>query len=240
MGRPTPFRPSRTSLRAAVLLAALALTGCGSGGTVTLPPPRPIIVSSGERLRVDTIRMDSIYAWLTAENENIELDPTFLIDGVPAARQRLPWESLRLAVGPPDTAWVEYDRAHPDIVTPYNIYAHLHLMKQMNRIEEWLPDYAGEEGFELERRIVERMADAWLLGRAVFDAPAYQPLDEVMYSKEAGFLDAYLLVARAEEFADERARWEQQQPSRLEEYRSWFQRVFRTQPPGLREAAGGP
>ena len=236
MGRPTPFRPSRTPLWAVVLLAALPLTGCGSGGTVTLPPPRPIIVSSGERLRVDPVRMDAIYAWLTAQNENIELDPTFLIDGVPAARQRLPWESISI-VG--DTARIEYDRAHPDIVTPYNIYAHLRLLKNMDRIAEFLPNYAGEEGFELERRIVERMADAWLLGRAVFDAPAYQPLDEITYSNEAGFLDAYLLVARAEEFADARARWEQEEPGKLEEYRTWFQRVFRSQPPGLREAAGG-
>jgi hypothetical protein len=221
----------------AALLATVVCGGCGSGGSVTLPPPRPIIVSSGERIRVDPVRMDSIYAWLTAENENIELDPTFLIDGVPAARQRLPWESLTL-VG--DTARIEYDRAHPDIVTPYNIYAHLHLMKQMNRVAEWLPGYAGEEGFELERRIVERMADAWLLGRAVFDAPAYGPLDEVMYSREAGFLDAYLLVARREEFPEARARWEQEEPGELEEYRTWFQRVFRNQPPGLRETAGIP
>jgi len=52
-------------------------------------------------------------------------------------------------------------------------------------------------------------------------------------------LDAYLLVARSQEFADERARWEQEEPGKLEEYRTWFQRVFRSQPPGLREAAGG-
>ena len=238
MGRPPLYRRfPRTFLPAAALLATVALGGCGGGGTVTLPPPRPIIVSSGERIRVDPVRMDSIYTWLTAQNENIELDPTFLIDGVPAARQRLPWESLSI-VG--DTARVEYDRAHPDIVTPYNIYAHLHLMKQMNRLAEWLPGYAGEEGFELERRIVERMTDAWLLGRAVFDAPAYGPLDEVMYSREAGFLDAYLLVARGTEFPEARARWEQEEPAELEEYRTWFQRVFRNQPPGLRQVAGNP
>jgi hypothetical protein len=93
--------------------------------------------------------MDSIYAWLTAENENIELDPTFLIDGVPAARQRLPWESLTIEG---DTARIEYDRAHPDIVTPYNIYAHLHLMKRMNRVADWLPDYAGDARVRAARR----------------------------------------------------------------------------------------
>jgi hypothetical protein len=238
MGLPRrPCRLPRPLGPAAAVLAAAVFAGCGSGGTPALPEPRPIIVSSGERIRVDPVRMDSIYAWLTAENENIELDPTFLIDGTPAARQRLPWESLTI-VG--DTARVEYDRANPDVVTPYNIYAHLHLMKRMNRLGEWLPDQAEAEGFELERAIVARMSDAWLLGRAVFDAPAYRPLDEVMYAREAGYLDPYLLVARAEEFADERARWEQENPGKLEEYRSWFERVFRSQPPGMRETAGVP
>jgi hypothetical protein len=208
------------------------LAGCGGGGTVTLPAPRPIIVSSGERIRVEPARMDSIYAWLTAENENIELDPTFLLDGTPAARQRLPWESLRIEG---DTAFVEYDRASPDIVTPYNVYAHLHLMKQMDRLDEWLPDHADAEGYELERAIVARMSDAWLLGRATFDSPAYRPLDEVMYANEAGFLDAYLLVARAEEFPDERARWERENPGKLEEYLTWYRRVFGGDPPGMRE-----
>jgi len=222
----------QTLMRAAVLVLAAALGACSSSGPASLPPPRPIIVSSGERIRVDSVRMDSIYAWLTAENENIELDPTFLIDGTPAARQRLPWESLVIEG---DTARVEYDRASPDIVTPYHIYAHLHLMKKMGRIGEWLPEDSTAEGFELEKAIVGRMTDAWLLGRAVFDAPAYQPLDEVMYAREAGFLDAYLLVARAEEFAEERAAWEQANPGRIEEYRAWFQRVFRREPPGMRE-----
>jgi hypothetical protein len=109
----------------------------------------------------------------------------------------------------------------------------------MGRLGEWLPDVAEAEGFELERAIVKRMADAWLLGRAVFDAPAYGPLDEVMYASEAGFLDPYLLIARADEFADDRARWEQENPGTVAEYRAWFERVFRSPPPGMREAAGG-
>ena len=46
-----------------------------------------------------------------------------------------------------DSARIEYDRAHPDIVTPYNIYAHLHLMKRTGRIGEWLPEDSTAEGF---------------------------------------------------------------------------------------------
>ena len=217
------------------LMASVAAAACGSG-EVSLPPPRPIVVTSGERLRADPERMDSIYAWLQLENANIEEDPSFLIEGVPAARQSLPWQTLTINEKA-DTARFQYDRAHPDVTTAFNVYAHLHLMKRRNLLSQWLPEHANEEGFDLERAIVGRVADAWLLGRAVFDAPAYQPLDELVYAKEAGYLDAYLLVARPQEFADARQRWEAEKPAEREAYRTWFRRAFNKEPPGV-EATG--
>jgi hypothetical protein len=217
-------------------LAALLGAGCGSG-EIELPPPRPIVVTSGERLRPDAARMDSIYAWLQAENTNIEEDPSFLISGVPAARESMPWQTITISPKA-DTARFQYDRAHPDITTAFNVYAHLHLMKRLNRLGEWLPNDSTKEGFELEKAIVGRMSDAWLLGRAVFDAPAYGPLDELMYAKESGYLDAYLLVARPTEFAAERQRWESEKPGELEAYRTWFRRSFSHEPPGYEPATG--
>lgn len=223
------------TLLVASLAGAVGMTGCG-GGEVELPAPRPIIVTSGERLRVEPERMDSIYAWLSEENQNIEEDPSFLIEGVPAARESLPWQTITInAKG--DTARFQYDRAHPDITTAFNVYAHLHLMKRQNRLAEWLPDHASEEGYELEHAIVSRMADAWLLGRAVFDAPAYRPLDQLIYAKEAGYLEAYLLTARAADFPEDRQRWEAANPGKLEEYKAWFRRTFNSDPPGA-EATG--
>jgi hypothetical protein len=239
MGQQPPARRQMFPLVLALLAGALSAGGCGSG-EVELDPPRPIVVTSGERLRVEAARMDSIYAWLSVQNQNIEEDPSFLIEGVPAARESLPWQTLTVAVHSSpgiDTARFQYDRAHPDITTPFNIYAHLHLMKRENMLEKWLPGFESAEGFDLERAIVGRMADAWLLGRAVFDAPAYQPLDELIYAKEAGYLDAYLLVARGREFADARQRWETEKPGELEAYRTWFRRAFNREPPGL-EATG--
>lgn len=243
MGSP---RPSTRAMRRrfgapqvidAVFLAVLVLAGAGcGGGDIQLPPARPIVVFSGERLRVEPARMDSIYGWLQDEVDQIELDPTFLIAGVPTVRETLPWETLTIEG---DTARIQYDRAHPDVVTPFNIYAHLHLMDRMGRLDEWLPDHVGASGFDLERAIVGRVADAWLLGRAVFDAPAYGPLDELMYASEAGYLDPYLLFARPEEFAEEKAAWEQAHPGGGDEYREWFMRTFDTEPRGMREETGG-
>ncbi len=234
MGRPRRFSRLPQALLVGIVLLAAGLAGCRSSAPVQIPDPRTIIVSSGERIRVDSARMDAIYEWVTAENENIEMDPAFLIVSVPAARESLPWETLTIEG---DTARVQYDRAHPDIVTLYNIYAHLHLMKRMGRLEEFLPEHADAEGYELERAIVERIADAWLLGRAVLDAPAYEPLDQITYAHEAGYLDAYLLVSRGEEFPEARVRWEQENPGELDEYSAWFERVFESDPPGYTEEA---
>lgn len=225
-------RPQGLLFRAAVLLAAFGIGGC-STGQIEAPAPRPIIVSSGERLRADTARIDSIFAWLTIQTRKIQEDPTFLIAETPTARETLPWKTLTL-IG--DTAKIQYDRAHPDITTAYDVYAHLHLMKKMGRLDEWLPEQADAEGYELERAIVDRMADAWLLGRTSFDAPPYAPLDELIYAREAGYLDAYLLVGRAEEFPEDKAAWEQANPGKLDEYRVWFTKVFRRVPPGMQQA----
>lgn len=236
MGRVPRFGAWRRMFPLFVLPLAGALGACG-GGEVKLPPPRPIVVTSGERLRVDPARMDSIYAWLNEENTNIEEDPSFLIAGVPAARESLPWQTITISPKA-DTARFQYDRAHPDVTTAYNVYAHLHLMKRLNRLGEWLPNDSTAEGFELEKAIVARMADAWLLGRAVFDAPAYGPLDELMYAREAGYLEPYLLVARPKEFVEERQRWERENPQQREAYRTWFRRAFNHEPPGYEAPPG--
>ena len=229
-------RPRRSFLRTVAVAAALGLAGCGSGRTIVVPPTRPIIVSSGERLRADPERMDTIVLWLEAETINIQEDPTFLIRALPTAGETLPWLGLTIEG---DTASIQYDRAHPDISTVFDIYAHLHLMKSMGRLDEWLPEHADKQGFALEREIVARAADVWLIGRAAFGAPAYGPLDELLYAKEAGYLDPFLLVARTEEFSEERASWDSDRADELEAYRTWFRRVFGREPPGLREATGG-
>jgi hypothetical protein len=73
-----------------------------------------------------------------------------------------------------------------------------------------------------------------LLGRTSYDAVAYDPLEELLYSNEAGYLDAFILTARGEEFAEEREAWLREDPEALERYRQWFLETFDREPPGLR------
>ena len=89
-------------------------------------------------------------------------------------------------------------------------------------------------GYPLERAILSRLSDAWLYGRAAYDIPPYAPLDELLFSKENGYLDAFIFSARPEEFEEERSTWRQENPGRQEEYRRWFLETFEIEPPGLR------
>jgi len=230
-----PIYPLEARLRwkivASVLLAG-AVSAC-AGGPGELPDPRPIVVRSGARLYPEKSRLEEIDAWFRPEMDNIERDPTFMIETVERDTPAYPWESLYIVA---DTAKIALEmRKSPEASTAYMIYAHLHLMNAMNRLDEFLPGASGAEGYVLERAILARVSDVWLYGRGVFNAVAYDPLEELLYSNESGYLDAFILTARGDEFGEERQRWLQDDPEALERYRAWFVETFEREPPGLRE-----
>lgn len=220
------FRPSVLAVIASSLFA------CSSGGPPKLPSPRTIVIRSGARVFAEEARLEEINTWFVAQQENIDLDPSFYIDVANRPTPAYPWESLFIEG---DTARIglEVDKSF-EAQYPYMVYAHLYLMRDMGRLGEFLPGAEGLEGYALERAILARVAEAWLLGRASYDAVAYDPLEEILYANEAGYLDAFILTARGEEFDRERLAWLREDPEALDRYRSWFVETFDREPPGLR------
>jgi hypothetical protein len=207
----------------------VVLAGCGAGPS-ELPTPRPLVIQSGARLSVtDMARLREIYDDVNHQLQEIAGDPSFWIETNTDSRDVYPWETLELA---PDTARIRYQRTAPDLRGTYEIYAHLHLMRAENRLDEWLPDQATATGFELERAIMRKVSDSWLLGRAVFDLAPYRLMDQIMYANEAGLLDALLLNLRPVEFEVERAAWLRENPGADEEFRTWYRKTFASEPPG--------
>ncbi|UCC24095.1 MAG: hypothetical protein JSU98_10185 [Gemmatimonadales bacterium] len=209
-------------LRFVTLAAAVGVTGCASS-TVQAEPPRTIVIQSGERLTVERERMTEILTWVQAEIDNIEQDPTFLIDIQPASTDVYPWETLTIEG---DTARVQARRTNPDLASVYQIYAHLHLMREMGRIEEWLVGGSEMDEWEFEQQVVERLADAWLLGRASYGFVPSRLMDEVMYAKEAGQLEAMLLTIRGFEFPEQRDAWLAARPGADDRFREWYRETF--------------
>ena len=222
--------PTKTQVRVGLVLLAVSLAACGSGGGPRMEP-RPIIIPSGERIRPEPARMDSVYEWVTREQLNIEQDPSFWVIAEPADGEPYPWEELNVRA---DSVTVRVPRGLQDPQLVFMIYGHLHLMTEMGRQEEWLPEAPDAEGFELERAILSRTADAWILGRSVYNTAPYAPLDEIAYAKESGFLEPFIFTARPNEFAAARADWVRENPGAMERYRQWFLDTFNREPPGLR------
>jgi hypothetical protein len=224
----TPRR--RQQISGTVLIAgALAAGACAA--SYSLPAPRTLVVRSGARLVTDRARLSEIDIWVREQQENIIIDPAFLIIEDRTSVETYPWEALTIKG---DTAVVMVYGSAPESASVVSFYGHFHLMDNLDRLDEVLPEAVAAEGYELERAILGRVSDAWLYGRSAFDMPPYGPLDELLFSRENGYLDAFILTARPEEFEEERGAWLQENPGREEEYRRWFLETFEVNPPGLR------
>lgn len=228
-GRRSPLRVRRASVFLGLPL--LAAAGACSVANPDIPPPRPIVIHSGARILADHERMKEVNEWVTREQRNIVEDPSFWVIGEPATDEVYVWEGLRVSN---DTVRVRIDLRAPDTRLVHEIYGHLHLMTTLGRQAEWLPEAPEAVGYDLERAILQRCADAWTLGRTVFDTAPYGPLDELAYAADAGFLDAFIFTARPDEFATSRTEWARANPGQAEEYRQWFLDTFNREPPGLR------
>jgi hypothetical protein len=224
------FLNRRFSARA-LSLALLCALGTACAATAGLPAPRSLINSAGARISADPSRMEIVDKWVQKQSLDIQQDPTFWVSYQPTGGDVYLWDGLSIHG---DTAEVRVSGVASDARVPYELYGHFYMMKHQDRLEEYLPEGVGLEGFELEMVVMSRIADAWLYGRSVFDMQPYSLLDELMYANEAGYLKAYLLTARAAEFPDERRAWLDEAPDEPEEYRAWFKKTFEEEPPGLR------
>jgi hypothetical protein len=213
-----------------VIFTSLAATACGPT-TPEVPAPRPIVIRSGDRLFAEPERMEAIDAWYRLQWENIETDPSFMIAAVSRDTPSYPWESIVLG---PDTATIAVQTGYDEAVRVFQLYAHYRLMADRGRVGEFLPGGEDLEGFALERAILARVSDAWFLARAAYQAVAFDPLEELLYANENGYLDALILTARGDEFKEEKAAWLEEDPGALERYRSWFLETFSKEPPGIK------
>jgi hypothetical protein len=216
---------------ALLVVLGTALTACASAPP--LPQTRSVITITGERVQADPEAMVEVDAWLRPQMDDIDRNPSFLIRILQEDRATYPWQNLEL-IG--DTAQVTVEQGQGDAETPFLVYAHFRLMEERGELEPWLPEAFPEEGpplegFARERAMLVRIADLWLLGRAVFDTTPYGPLDELLYANETGFLDEFIYATQAERFAAESAAHFAENPGRADEFRQWFQRVFEADGP---------
>lgn len=210
---------TRVAVLGAVLIAAA--TACAQGPLLA-PDPRPIVNRQGARIALDDDRAQEIYLWVDAQIDEIQQNPSFWVISSESSSDLLPWETLDLtATG--DSATVQVPATVPDVQQIYQIYAHLHIMQVRGTIAEWLPGADTLSGWDLEVAIVDRMAEAWLLGRASYSFTPYAPVDQILYASESGMLEPLLLSLRGFEFPEARDAWLESNPGGEAEFRAWYE-----------------
>jgi hypothetical protein len=99
-------------------------------------------------------------------------------------------------------------------------------MHAQGRLARWLPDAAEGDELGRELAILGETADAWLLLRAGYGGDPQPLLDELLFARESGKLEAFLLTRRPEAFPERRADWLAGQPGAEEAYLAWYRQTF--------------
>jgi len=217
------------------LLTVILIGACAQSVTVA-PDPRPIVNRQGARLALDDDRAQEIYRWVDRQLQEIRENPSFWVITNSSTSDLLPWETLDLTPTG-DSATVQFPNTVPDVQQVYQIYAHLNITRTRGEIEEWLPGADSLAGWDLEVAIVDRMAEAWLLGRASYSFTPYVPVDQLVYASEEGMLEPLLLSLRGFEYPDARDAWLEANPEGEAEFRAWYRDTLGGEPEPI--AAGG-
>lgn len=213
-------------------LVGLLLVSVLAGCSTQIPPPqtRPIILYSGERLRAEPEEMLAVEEWMRPQLFEIETNPDFLIRVIREDVARYPWDTLDLVA---DTADIRLQDGASDAETPFLIYAHLRLMDSRGELAQWAPETEELDGLAVELALLDRIADIWLLGRTVYDTQPFGPMDELLWARESGYLEDFLVATQGDRFPEARARYVARGPERASEFQAWFERVFEREGPGF-------
>lgn len=217
------------------LLATVMVAGCSQAVTVA-PDPRPVVNRQGARLALEDDRAQEIYRWVDRELQEIRENPSFWVITSPSTSDLLPWETLDLTPTG-DSATVQYPNTVPDVAQVYQIYAHLNITRVRGEIGDWLPGADSLAGWDLELAIVDRMAEAWLLGRASYSFTPYPPVDQLVYASEEEMLEPLLLSLRGFEYPEARDAWLDANPDGEAEFRAWYRNTLGGEPEPI--APGG-
>ena len=220
--RKLPFRSSTVRARGArgrvrllIVGAALAAGPAGLAAQYTLTAPGgEDVVFEGDRLLGMRDRSRALWNELQEDPHILYYTAYGRELGPGDADQAYPWnaievvaDSLAAVITPGNLR--EADRAY------YN-YAVL----RMHAVGED-PDVSCDEVFEREMEAIDGFVDGWVIARTLFGGPAYDPLDEFAFAREAGVLDGMIASRGDRQLGGCLQVWRDANPSAVEAYEAW-------------------
>lgn len=212
----------------AVALAALsfatAVAPAAAAAQYTLTAP------SGLVLEFDRERLLDMRDRSVALRRDLEEDPRILYYtsygrelGAEDRAEAYPWnaidvvtDSIAAVVTPGNLR--EADRAY------YNYVVH-----RMHAVRED-PDVPCEEIVTREIQAIDAFVDGWVVARTLFGGPAYEPLDELAFARDAGVLRGLIVDRSDRQLGGCLAVWRDANRGAVEGYRSWIRERYAAAP----------
>jgi hypothetical protein len=99
------------------------------------------------------------------------------------------------------------------------------------------PDVPCDSLLALEEEVVGSFADGWIVARTLFGGPAFAPLDEIAFAREAGLLRPMLAAMGDRQIGACAGEWAEANADRVAAYEAW--RSARIPDPGAPDGEDG-
>jgi len=181
---------------------------------------------SGLTIEFGRDRLLQIHDTTVALQQNLELDPAVLYwysygpDAPPdSGAPTLPWNAVEVVTD--STVAVTYPGNLREADRAYNNYAVLRMQAVRGD-----PDVSCDAVFEQELQAVGLFVDGWIASRTLFGGPAYEPLDELVFARQAGHLAGLIGAHDDLQLGGCLDVWRDANRQAVTDYRTWRREVF--------------
>lgn len=208
---------------------AFRLAACAILIPATASAQYTITAENGDTVRFESAELRVMLDTARALWADLEQDPHVLYY-TPAGRQPVPVEAPDAAY-PWNAVTVVDDTTIDTSRLPANLReadrAYYNYAVQRMRVVRWGdPDVSCDSLLAQEERVVGAFIDGWILSRTLFGAPAFEPLDELVFARRAGLLRPLLARRNDPQVGACAGQWADENPERIAAYETWRMEKF--------------
>lgn len=203
---------------------AFRLAACAVLIPATASAQYTITAENGDTVRFESAELRVMLDTARALWADLEQDP-HVFYYTPAGRQPVPVEAPDAAY-PWNAVTVVDDTTIDTSRLPANLReadrAYYNYAVQRMRVVRWGdPDVSCDSLLAQEEKVVGSFIDGWILSRTLFGAPAFEPLDELVFARRAGLLRPLLARRNDPQVGACAGQWADENPERIAAYETW-------------------
>ena len=204
--------------------AAIRLAACVVMIPGTAAAQYTITAENGDTVQFESAALRTMLDTARALWADLEQDPDVLYY-TPAGRQPVsveapdaayPWNAVTVV----DDTTIDSSRIPANLREADRAYYN-YAVQRMRVVRAGDPDVPCDSLLALEEKVVGSFIDGWILSRSLFGAPAFEPLDELVFARRAGLLRPLLARRNDPQVGACAGQWADGNPERIAAYETW-------------------